>query len=684
MKLRKVRIENFRGLSQIEFDLDKPLSVIVGPNAIGKTTILEAIRLAKALLMPRYFQEGQQVLTSLGAASPHPQLSWYLDFAALARDPLDTVKVSLRIEIDTDEIKYLESAREQIALDVLRGQLARNDDAGQLALTQFLSSDLGRSQLAGAIQFVEKRFEALQSPPILPIQLTLDGKKGKIAGSDPFHHSLVLTLERRLPPDKALFSYFPADRAFPPGETNVQIGSGEANNNIQAHIGQASTKYQRLKQTIVNNLMIAGLDQTGIQDDFREVLEKLLPGKELAGVSVTPVGTLKVAIRELATGKVFDIDSMSSGEKGLILTFMLLRRSVARGGIALLDEPELHLNPAVCKNIIPFLNDAVVAASDVQVVLCTHSAEILSTAFDHPNCGVFHLRSPKDATKIYERDSREVFDALRRLGTTAAETLFSRGNIFVEGEHDAGILEDGFYDQVMGYKITPLRGRSEIEKEIATLQAAETRGELDKLSCFIFDLDHSPASARSSPMVRVLQWDRYCLENYLINRRSLFDELADSGVPDLGSRGTFEARVLELALLQLNEVVAKEIYSALEPENPGLRPSEIVHKPYRAIGDILAGRLTEIRTALQAFPSSDWIATFVSRCEARDAELRQHWQEDWIKHCNGKRLIDDIYQEYKVNRSKFEFKRRLARRIKGEQSEDWTLVKSKLRDAMGG
>jgi predicted ATPase len=683
MKIRKLRIENFRGLSQIECDFEKPLNVIVRPNAIGKTTVLEAIRLAKGLLMPRYFQEGQQVLVSLGAASPHPQLSNYLDFGALTRDPNEPVKVSLKIEIDADEMKYLESAKEQVALGLLRAELARSDDEGQFALTQFLSSELGRQQLSGAIKSVEKAFEALSSPPLLPIHLTIDPTKRRIEGSDPFHHSLVLILERRLPPDKALFSYFPADRAFPAGEASVQIGSAEANNHIQSHIGQASTKYQRLKQSIVNNLLVTGLDQTQLRDDFRQVLERLLPGKELEGVSVTPVGTLRVAIREVATGKVFDIDSMSSGEKGLILTFMLLRRSLARGGIALVDEPELHLNPAVCKNIIPFLNEAVVEAADVQVFLCTHSAEILGTAFDHPNCGVYHLRSSKDATKIYERDSREVFDALRRLGTTPAETLFARGNIFVEGEHDAGILEDGFYEQVVGYRITPLRGRSEVEKEIATLQAAEKQEELDKLNCFIFDLDRAPASAKSTPLVRVLQWDRYCLENYLIHPKLLFDELADSEVPDLGSRGTFEARVRDLALLQLNEVIAKEIYSALEPDNPGLRPSEISQKSYRMIGDILAGRLTGIRDGLQAFRSGDWVATFVARCEARDADLRQRWQEDWIRQCSGKRLIDDIYKTYRVRRGKFDFKRRLAKRMRTEQSEDWTLVKSKLRDAMG-
>ena len=199
MKIRTLKIDNFRGLSHVEFDFEKPLTVIVGPNAIGKTTVLEAIRLTKALLMPRYFQEGQQVLISLGAAFPHPQLSNYLDFAAIARDPAEPVKVNISIEIGDDEMKYLESAKEQVAFAVLRGQLARSDDEGQIALTQFLSSDVGRTQMAEAVKFVDKRFEALQSPSTLPIQLILGGRKQAIEGADPFYHSLIVMLERRLP-----------------------------------------------------------------------------------------------------------------------------------------------------------------------------------------------------------------------------------------------------------------------------------------------------------------------------------------------------------------------------------------------------------------------------------------------------------------------------------------------------
>jgi len=681
MKIRNLNIENFRGLSSIECNFDKPINIIVGPNAIGKTTILEAIRLTKALLMPRYFQEGQQVLTALGATSPHPQLNSYFDFSALARDGSAPVSVSMSIELNGDELNYLKASVNQIAVEILKGQLARSDDQSQLALTQYLSSDEGRSKLDDASKDVGKKLESLKAPYSVPIVLTIDGTNNKIGGGDVFNQSLVSMLERRHPPHLALLSYFPADRALPTGEVNIQIGSNEANAQIQSHIGLAASKYQRLKQTIVNNMVITGMNGSTVQEDFR-VLGKLLPGKELVGLSITPVGTLKVAIREIASGKMFDIDSMSSGEKGLILTFMLLRRSLASGGVALLDEPELHLNPAVCKNIIPFLKESIIADTDMQILLCTHSAEILGTAFDHADCSIHHLRTHNNATKIYERDNREVFDALRKLGTTAAETLFTRGNIFVEGEHDAGILEEGFYEQVMGYKITSLGGRKEVEKEIVALQAGETNHELDKLNCFIFDLDRRPASITSSDFVRVLQWDRYCLENYLIDKKLLFDEIVDSGVTNL-SRGEFEPRIVSLALCQLNDLVSNEIYSVLEPDNPGLRPKEIKRKSFLEIAEILAKRLTALKTSLDVFDPDDWKNKFVSQCEAKHAELNDLWKQDWIKLCSGKRLIDDIYEEYPIRLSKFEFKRKIVKRMKMAQTEDWTLIKSKIRDALG-
>jgi AAA15 family ATPase/GTPase len=123
MKITKLNIENLRGLSDVRFEFDQPTNVIVGPNAIGKTTVLEAIRLVKALLMPRYYQEGQQVLVSLGAMSAHPQLNNYLDFSSLARDQNLPIKIGLSIELSEKEITHLDSSKEQLSLEILRGQL---------------------------------------------------------------------------------------------------------------------------------------------------------------------------------------------------------------------------------------------------------------------------------------------------------------------------------------------------------------------------------------------------------------------------------------------------------------------------------------------------------------------------------------------------------------------------------
>jgi AAA15 family ATPase/GTPase len=71
MKVNAIHVSNFRGLANIKFRPSAGLNVIAGPNAVGKTTLLEALRLHKALLFPRYQEEPRQVLQSLGAASPN-------------------------------------------------------------------------------------------------------------------------------------------------------------------------------------------------------------------------------------------------------------------------------------------------------------------------------------------------------------------------------------------------------------------------------------------------------------------------------------------------------------------------------------------------------------------------------------------------------------------------------------
>src|SRR5438105_1141522 len=93
MKLGSLKIKNFRGLSEIDASFDRDVSVIVGPNAIGKTSLLEAIRLAKGVLAPRWNGEPQVTLTEMGALTQDR-----LRFDSLAGDVGKAVEIMLRFE----------------------------------------------------------------------------------------------------------------------------------------------------------------------------------------------------------------------------------------------------------------------------------------------------------------------------------------------------------------------------------------------------------------------------------------------------------------------------------------------------------------------------------------------------------------------------------------------------------
>ncbi|MCB1782276.1 MAG: AAA family ATPase [Candidatus Competibacteraceae bacterium] len=681
MKIKKVKIENFRGISSIELDICNRANILVGPNAVGKTTILEAVRLVKAVLFPRYFQETEQVLSSLGAMSPQPQLRGnYFNYSSLARDIEKPINLSIKISISKSEFDELNKRKNDLSIEFLKGQMGRSDDQGQLALTQFLSSKKGQQHLNEIDSIVSGKLNNIGTTKILDLNLTIE--PSQIRGHDQFAQTACALLERIYPPHQALFSYFPADRAFPSGEVNIQIGHGEASSQIQSHIGNPPSKYQRLKQSIVNSILINNVDKRGIKEDFDLVFTELLPGKSLDGLSITQTGTLKVSIKEDSTGKIFDIDSMSSGEKGLILTFLLIRQSIAEGGIVLLDEPELHLNPAVCRKLLGFFIEKIINPNDLQALICTHSGEILGVAFERDDCDVFHVRSHNNATKIYERDHRELFEALRRLGTSTAEALFTNGSIYVEGEHDSSILEDGFYDLLSGYKVTSLGGRKEIEKEIVTLQESEKMKKLDKLRCFIFDLDNKPTNLSDSDFVKVTQWDRYCLENYLLDKKILFDQLRSNSKSPPDNRGDFDREINEIAQAQMIPSIVKTAYQRFEPENPGIRYKEIKGKSYDKIAEILYNRLHVIYEKVKDLDKNDWINNFINMCQSIEQERSEDWKENWIKLCNGKELLDALYPKYGINIPKLEFKKRVIKQMREERSDSWRIVESVLREVL--
>ena len=428
MHINSVSIKNFRKLTDVSLKLEQDLTVIVGPNAMGKTSVLEAIRLCKSLLMPRTHDEAQQVLIALGASTPHIMFGpFQFDFASFAGSNEKPVEIKLTLAISKEEIGMLRVQTAQIAQNIVSAELGQQNTQSHLGLIQYFSSKEGQHHHAQVIEKVTNRLNEIDKLGVieLSLKITID----QIHGENQIDQALGATLEGLVEPSKAIFTYFPADRSMPVGEVNVSLHSGDMKAHVDSHFASAANKYPRLKQVIVNQLITAGQDH--LESEFNLIFTHLLPGKRFKGLMQKPTGTISVRIEDIESGHIFDIDSMSSGEKGLVLTYLLLRTSLTQNGIILIDEPELHLNPAVCRKLLDFLNDHVCKPFGAQVLLCTHSPEILSQAFDRDDFGLYELLKPDSMNPLFREDKEEMYSALNRLGVSSSDSLVARGFVFV-------------------------------------------------------------------------------------------------------------------------------------------------------------------------------------------------------------------------------------------------------------
>ena len=396
----------------------------------------------------------------------------------------------------------------------------------------------------------------------------------------------------------------------------------------------------------------------------------------MAGINISPLGLIKILVHDVQKNKIFDIDQMSSGEKGLVLTFLFLRLTMQPGGIVLLDEPELHLNASVQAKIIPFIIEHCVKPLSLQVFLCTHSAEIVKVAYDTECCGLYHLRAGNDLTPILQQDHHELFDVFDRLGSSPADVLFSRGNIYVEGDHDSQIFQAGYPKLLEGFQITHLGGRAEIEREVPLFQTEERAGKLRKVQLFILDADRQKVSLKNTDLVKVKQLNRYCIENYLIHPDIMYDLILNHKNKEktLESRGMFPDVVKQLAFSQISEIAMKEVYPTISPSSPGIRNDDCRGRSFEQAADILLARLNSISEFTSTFSAEKWKGTFMTACAKRQGELQIEWESNWKALCSGKKLITDLYVRYQIGLKNVEFKKSIITKMAEDKTEEWNML----------
>jgi hypothetical protein len=514
------------------------------------------------------------------------------------------------------------------------------------------------------------------------VELTISPETGPQATDNSIWPNLLAALDQRHPPGLASFSYFPADRALPQGEPPVQLGAADAQAQLESHSSQPQTKYTRLKNTIFNAMLMSDSGRQELTTEFERIFAGILKGRRLHGFGLNHHGLLSIIVEDTETHRTFEIDGMSSGEKGLILTFLLIERSVAQDGLILLDEPELHLNPAVCKDLLSFLVEGYAVRKNLQVIVCSHSPEILGGAFDNAECSLYHLESETMLTKVRSQDHTVIAEALRRLGTSEAEGLLFKGMVFVEGVDDVTLLEAGFSSILRRYKIKDLGGRREIEKEIKLLQEAEKSGTELSPRYFIFDRDELPTDLKNTKSTKILQWERRCLENYLFDFDILTDLLMDSEIVKrpVSNMGEVQKILRDLAFGQLDDFVAKQVYSSYKYIDPGIRATEIQGKSSLDIANMLQNRLIQIKQQFETFDMNNWRSDFLNKCTTERTNLAVVWDAKWLYECDGKRLFNELCQQVQPKMGPKKFKIRVMNEMRLKPSENWRAINSLLND----
>jgi hypothetical protein len=432
---------------------------------------------------------------------------------------------------------------------------------------------------------------------------------------------------------------------------------------------------------IVGSLVVQGEHEKTIQGDFETIFSGLLKGRRIKTIGINDLGLLSVMTEEVSTGRLIELDSLSSGEKNIALTFLILARSVTKGGIALFDEPELHLNPAVSRDLLSFMMGQYSKPRDIQFLMCTHSPEILSGAFANEECTLLHLKSASNITRVGKHALDEYADALQRLGTSVSESLLYEGTVLVEGSDDVTFLETGFPEVLKKFKVKDRGGRREVEKTVVDIQAMETKGQKVSPIFLIFDRDEEPTNLKSSAAVKVLQWPRRCIENYMIDTDVITSLLKDSSITEklMENEGDVRRLMRDLAFQQLDGVAAREIYNARGYLNASLQAKDLKGVTIHNVAEALFDRMSSARASIPAVEKDVWTDEFKKAAEARKQKMLLTWEAK-PELCDGKRLISDLHKAASLKISESSFKARIVREMRDKSAETWRLVKDILSD----
>jgi len=397
--LTSVTVRNFRGFAKLDLSL-KPVSVVVGPNSSGKTTVLHAVSAAHRA----YAQ-------AIEAAEAHP-----------------FVQKSGRITVCDGVILQDHSRLLPIAV---QEEIFRNGDVSEGVTTEI---DLG--------------FEA--SDPVRRLVVKLSYMRNKV---------LKLTVEVDCPAalaaveSLAVKSKYRAPRLIealrrdPPVAVLVPAFYGVT---LQEEFRPRPVVDEHLQEgqqsRIVRNL-IARLSAVDLEE-LNAFLERTVGARiseRTPAADSERVHPLIVKFSDV--NGALDLSAAGAGVVNLIALFAALkwRQRAGKGTtVFLLDEPEAHLHPRLQGKLGDELASVVRSFANAQFIAATHSIEMINRLGRRDDAVLIALDRSKGTSATLGSEAA-VIDELSAWADltpfTSLNFLASRRLLFHEGPSDARILQ---------------------------------------------------------------------------------------------------------------------------------------------------------------------------------------------------------------------------------------------------
>lgn len=556
MHLASIHIENFKAISFLELSDLSRFVLVAGPNGVGKSCLLDAIRMLKSHLggyvpneMDFLYGEFQ-----LDAAEPRR-------LRPLFRDIDKPISIEATFTLASDEEEYIRLNAASILSEHFWRQAIGRQSGDNIAMyTQRL---LVASTNSTMVQQVEARVSQHKDELINSLAAgiwhgRLEVQYGGFPASDG-DFLLHVLFGLYSPEHIGVIDYHSANRNYAReaiGGFSLNLANGPSfGASGESSLYNTSGKYQNIKAEMVDayirdlirrDVGLEVSDQTaGLAASLTDLFATFFPDKSFNGIRVDGNGVPQFPVT--VPGGEHDLNELSSGEKEILFGYLRLRTTTPRNSIILLDEPELHLNPALLSGLPAFYNKHIGEARNNQLILVTHSDAILRPVVGSAEYMLVHLSPPGDG--VEERTNqgslvsgsdefeRTVISLVGDVATYKPDAKY----LLVEGGDNTGIDAVGF-DRTMISTLFPefakrinILGageRSKVERLLDLLQDPALQQEFGHRVFAIVDHD-SFGTTELMPIQNYSRWDRYHIENYLIEERFIAKAVAHITLEDV-------------------------------------------------------------------------------------------------------------------------------------------------------